>query len=147
MIALVDRRRKLPCLVLATLACVFFSGCGGSPTAASSSSPDTSSSAGSTPASETSAATDTVISLAWSANADSVAGYIVYYGPTVAAATVATADLSTSAQSFDPQAPAVSFNAGRDLALKHGDTVCFRLRAYNGANALSDWSAAACSVI
>jgi hypothetical protein len=90
---------------------------------------------------------DTVIQLAWQANSDSVAGYVVYYGPTPDSATTTASNLSLTSPSFDAAAPAVSFNAGNDLSLKHGDSVCFRLRAYNAAAVLSAWSNAACSVI
>lgn len=92
-------------------------------------------------------ATDTIVSLTWQPNTDPVAGYIVYYGPTAEAATTLAVQLALQADPFDGGPPSVAFNAGRDLSLNHGDTVCFRLRAYNAANVLSDWSAAACGTI
>lgn len=94
-----------------------------------------------------SAATDTVVALTWQPNTDPIAGYIVYYGPTAAAATTLAVQLSLAGDPFSGQAPNVSFNAGRDLGLNYGDSVCFRLRAYNTANVLSGWSDAACGTI
>lgn len=97
------------------------------------------------PSSGPAPATDTVVSLTWQPNTDAIAGYIVYYGPTPEAATTLAVQLALA--SFNGAPPNVRFNAGRDLGLAHGDGVCFRLRAYNDANVLSAWSAAACGTI
>lgn len=93
------------------------------------------------------AATDTTVALTWQPNSDPIAGYVVYYGPTPEAATTLATQLSLSSNGMNPQAPSVSFNAGTDLGLNYGDSVCFRLRAYNSANVMSDWSGAACGTI
>lgn len=93
------------------------------------------------------AATDTVVALTWQPNPDPIAGYIVYYGPAPDTTETLAVQLSLANNPFNGQAPHISFNAGRDLGLNYGDNVCFRLRAYNAANALSGWSAAACGTI
>lgn len=92
------------------------------------------------------AATDTVISLAWQPNADTITGYLVYYGPSANAVSTLAVQLAIAGNSFNPLAPQATFNAGRDLGLHHGESICFRLRAYNGAG-MSDWSAAACGTV
>ncbi|HEY8554978.1 MAG TPA: fibronectin type III domain-containing protein [Burkholderiales bacterium] len=92
-------------------------------------------------------ATDTTVSLTWAPNTDPIAGYRVYYGPTAESATTLAVQLDLATHPFGDQPPHVEFNAGTDLGLKHGDTVCFRLRAYNAANVMSDWSDAACGTI
>lgn len=89
----------------------------------------------------------TIVQLGWQPNTDNVAGYIVYYGPTASTATKVASDVSISTNSFNPQAPAVSYNAERDLGAKAGSNVCFRLRAYNNTKTLSDWSQAACAAL
>lgn len=139
------------CLLYLPIALLLLAGvaCSGGSTNANGSSSGSSSGPSDTLLTPDSAkvARDTVISLAWQANRDTVAGYVVYYGPTPDLATTAVSNLSVTSSGFDANAPAVSYNAGSDLRLKHGDNVCFRLRAYDGAASMSAWSDAACSVI
>jgi hypothetical protein len=92
-------------------------------------------------------ATQATIRINWQPNTDPVAGYVVYYGPTPDTATTTAAELPVTNTAFNAVAPSVSFNAGQDLGLRDGQSVCFRLRAYNSSNTLSDWSAPACGVI
>ena len=89
-----------------------------------------------------------VLSLSWDPNpaTDGVAGYIVYRGPSAVNATQQVTDLSVSSGVIDPNAPAVTYNAGLDLGLSLGAQVCFRLKAYNTAG-ISDYSVAACATI
>lgn len=90
-------------------------------------------------------ATDTRIRLSWIPNLDPVDGYIVLAGSTPENITPVSA-LAVTSPGFDPQAPTVLYEAGADLGLALGDTVCFRLAAYyNGA--ISDLSAATCAGI
>jgi hypothetical protein len=141
---------RSPLLSSILLACLTSAACNGpAPTTGASTSasqPSISDGSNSNFSDNTVAAVDTVISLAWQPNSDNIGGYIVYYGPTPALATTAATNLSVTSRTFDAQAPVASFNAGRDLQLKRGDNVCFRLRAYNGA-VMSSWSDAVCSVI
>lgn len=88
-----------------------------------------------------------LVQLRWQANADSIAGYIVYYGPSADQTSVQVSDLSPSSAGFNPQSPSVTYNSRRDLGLHPGSNVCFRLRAYNSQQALSPWSAPACATI
>lgn len=98
------------------------------------------------PSGENDIATDTMLTLAWLPNTDPVEGYIVYHGSTPETAENLTVEMPVEALA-DEQAPSVSFNAGTDLSLRYGDSVCFRLRAYNAADVLSDWSEAACATL
>lgn len=91
---------------------------------------------------------ESLLQLAWQPNNDGVvAGYRVYYGPTSNDATVQASDLALNAAYFNPQAPAVIYNAQRDLGLVAGQNVCFRLRAYNNQGTLSPWSAPVCGTV
>ena len=94
------------------------------------------------------AASARVLSLSWEPNpaTDGVAGYIVYRGPSAVNATQQVSNLSVSSGVIDPNAPAVTYNAGLDLGLSLGAQVCFRLKAYNAAGQ-SDFSTAACTTI
>lgn len=88
-----------------------------------------------------------LLQLSWQPNSDPVAGYIVYYGPSGDQATIEASDLALTAAGFDPLAPNVTYNAARDLGLRPGSAVCFRLRAYNSQAAFSPWSTSACTTI
>ena len=91
---------------------------------------------------------ESLLQLAWQPNNDGiVAGYRVYYGPTGDEATTQASDLTLDGASFNAQAPAVVYNAQRDLGLVAGQNVCFRLRAYNSQGALSPWSAPVCGSV
>lgn len=91
---------------------------------------------------------ESLLQIAWQPNNDGVvAGYRVYYGPTGDDATNQVSDLALDSGTFNAQAPAVVYNAQRDLGLVTGQTVCFRLRAYNNQGALSPWSAPVCGTV
>ena len=91
---------------------------------------------------------ETLLQLVWQPSNDGVvAGYRVYYGATGDDATTQASDLALNASSFNPRSPTIAYNAQRDLGLSTGETVCFRLRAYNSQGALSAWSAPACATI
>ena len=88
--------------------------------------------------------TDSQLYLAWNANPDpSTTGYLVLYGPTTDTATTVIADVPIVTAGFDPQAPSVSYRTWEDLGLHPGDTVCFRLRAYN-QDGVSDPTSGTC---
>lgn len=150
--------RAAPWFFVAFASAILLAGCSGSTEESGgsgssvSSAPELPPASNPTPPSDPTAptpgtATDTVVALAWQPNMDPIAGYIVYYGPTPDAATTLAVQLSLANDPFNGLAPNVSFNAGRDLGLSYGDSVCFRLRAYNTANMLSGWSPAACGTI
>ena len=87
------------------------------------------------------------IYFAWQPHPDStVTGYMIYYGPSVAAATTVASNQPIDSPGFNPQAPSVSFNPATDLGLQAGDTVCFRLKAYN-PDGESDFSPGTCTRI
>jgi len=72
------------------------------------------------------------IYVAWQPHPDpSVTGYTVYFGPTISTATAVASDQPVNAANFDPLAPFVTYDVSRNLGLRAGDTVCFRLKAYS----------------
>ena len=90
---------------------------------------------------------DTIFNVSWDPNAeaDKVQGYRVYVGATASDATTKVADLSIAAADFDASAPEAKFNASDDLISGiPGETVCFRITAYNEVG-VSDYSEPACS--
>ena len=89
---------------------------------------------------------ESLLQLAWQPNDAAVAGYRVYFGPTSEEATTQASDLGPNTMGFNAQAPAVIYNAQRDLGLIAGQIVCFRLRAYNDQGALSAWSTPVCGI-
>jgi len=85
------------------------------------------------------------ILLSWDPNPDLVAGYIVYYGSDAATATTTASILSVSDAQFNASSPSMGYNFQTDLNMDAGASVCFRIRAYNDAGDLSDWSQAICN--
>ncbi len=92
------------------------------------------------------AATDTTLEISWLPNPDNISGYMVYYGPTEDTATTVASNLPIESGSFNPASPSMEYNAGLDLGLDHGASVCFRIRAYNDVG-LSNWSGSACGIV
>ncbi|GEM_PF-1483485 len=73
------------------------------------------------------------LTLSWDPSPQAISGYRVYYGLTAAAATTLARDVTVGAAGFDPAAPSTRFSAWNGLHLRVGDTVCFRVTAYNAA--------------
>jgi hypothetical protein len=80
--------------------------------------------------------------VSWMPNSDPVDGYFVYYGLSANTATTVASRLSADVPGFDPSAPAVVYNSC-GLQLSAGQSVCFRLRAFNNGG-LSAYSTANC---
>ena len=72
---------------------------------------------------------------------------MVYFGRTADTANVFASDLPTNSGLLDPSAPAVTYDSARDLGLYAGDSVCFRIYAYDLARALSDQSNLVCTAV
>lgn len=89
---------------------------------------------------------NTKLTVTWNANPGTVDGYIVYFGPSVSAVTSEATNITAFAGSFDPANPTIEYDSWYDLSLRLGDSVCFKLRAYN-ADGLSDWSLPACTTV
>ncbi len=73
------------------------------------------------------------LALSWNPNTDAISGYRVYYGTSAGAVDTLVADLALNSGLFDPLAPTLAFNSATKLGLYAGDTVCFRIAAYNSA--------------
>lgn len=143
--------RRTALIALSFLMSIAASGCGGGGGGSSTSSNSTSSSSQeSAPFPNNgngNSSADPILQLSWQPNTDEIAGYIVAYGATDATATTTASTLALGSNGFNAQSPSVSYYAGRDLNLAAGDSVCFRLRAYNSSNTVSDWSPAICGTI
>jgi hypothetical protein len=138
-------RQTLPRLVLAGIVSALLAGCG-SGTMNNSNLTGTVGSGsivGVTPGGSTSS----TVYVAWKPTPDqTVTGYQVYYGPTLDSATTLASDVAITSSGFDPQAPSVSYRTWEDLGLHTGDTVCFRLRAYN-PDGVSDPTSGICTQV
>ncbi len=71
---------------------------------------------------------------------------MVYYGPTEDTATTVASNLPIESGSVNPASPSIEYNAGLDLGLDHGASVCFKIGAYNDVG-LSNWSGAVCGIV
>jgi hypothetical protein len=87
------------------------------------------------------------LNINWSPYSESVSGYLVYYGSTPETATTLVSDLPSDTSNFDASAPSISYQPLQDLGLSTGDTVCFRIQAYDPARALYDWAEVQCTVV
>lgn len=78
---------------------------------------------------------------------EGVLGFRMYFAPTEdAAAMVMFDDVTVDQPGFDPAMPTMIYDAWEDLRLRKGETVCFRLTAYNEFGE-SDFSNAACKTV
>ncbi len=87
------------------------------------------------------------LQVSWQPFGNNTAGYLVYFGKTADAANVLVSDLSTDSGLFDPSAPTVTYDSVRDLGLYVGDTVCFRIYAYDPAHTIVGQVFLGCSAI
>jgi hypothetical protein len=56
-------------------------------------------------------------------------------------------DLPSGTSNFDASAPSISYQPLLDLGLSTGDTVCFRIQAYDTARVPYDWAEVQCTVV
>jgi hypothetical protein len=87
------------------------------------------------------------LNINWSPYSESVSGYLVYYGATPETATTLASDLPSGTSNFDASAPSISYQPLQDLGLSTGDTVCFRIQAYDTAQVPYDWAEVQCTVV
>lgn len=85
--------------------------------------------------------------ITWSPYQGTASGYLVYYGPTSDTATNLASDLPIGASNLEPSAPSVSYQPALELGLNTGDSVCFRILAYDAARVPYDWSEIQCTVV
>jgi hypothetical protein len=86
------------------------------------------------------------LNINWSPYPESVSGYLVYYGSTPETATTLASDLPSDASNFDASAPSISYQP-LQLGLNSGDTVCFRIQAYDTAGVPYDWAEVQCTAV
>lgn len=82
----------------------------------------------------------------WDPTPDPVAGYRVYYGASLSAASQLLSDISVGTPTFTARTPSVVYDAWNDLQLQKGDPICFRVKAYNSAGS-SEFSTGTCGTI
>jgi hypothetical protein len=91
--------------------------------------------------------TPNTLNIAWSPYPGSATGYYVYYGPTSDSANTLASDLPIDGLSLNASAPTVSYQPTSDLNLGAGDTVCFRILAYDSSRVPYTWSEVQCTVV
>jgi len=91
--------------------------------------------------------TGSILNIAWSPYPGSATGYYVYYGPTSDTATNLASDLPIGVSNLNTSAPSVSYQPALDLGLNTGDSVCFRILAYDTARVPYTWSEVQCTVV
>lgn len=83
------------------------------------------------------------VTLKWAPNPEKVSGYEVYFGKTATAAKMRQLPVPLT---LDLTAPSVQFNILRDLGALPGQSVCFRVKAYDNTTK-SAFSPAVCTMI
>jgi hypothetical protein len=62
---------------------------------------------------------------------------MIYYGTSADTVNVLVSDLALNSGLINPSAPSVTYDSVSNLGLYAGDTVCFRIDAYNSARAVN----------
>ena len=91
--------------------------------------------------------TGSTLNIAWSPYPGSASGYFVYYGPTSDTANTLASDLPIDGTNLNASAPTVSYQPTLDLGLSTGNTVCFRILAYDTGRVPYSWSEVQCTVV
>jgi hypothetical protein len=73
------------------------------------------------------------LQVSWQPFGSNTAGYMVYYGTTAETVNVLVSDLAQNSGLYDASAPSVTYDSVPDLGMYAGDTVCFRIYAYDPA--------------
>jgi hypothetical protein len=92
-------------------------------------------------------ASSSSIRVSWSPLENGTTGYVVYFGRTADAADILVSDLPAGSGRFDPTAPAVTYDPGRDLGLHPGDTACFRISGRDSAGGLASEFTLTCTTV
>lgn len=71
--------------------------------------------------------------VSWQPFGTNTAGYMVYYGATAETVNVLVSDLALNSGLYDASAPGATYDSVPDLGMYAGDTVCFRIHAYDPA--------------
>jgi hypothetical protein len=76
------------------------------------------------------------LQVSWQPFGNNTAGYMVYYGTTADTVNVLVSDLALNSGLYDTSGPSVTYDSARDLGMYTGDTVCFRIYAYDPARTI-----------
>lgn len=88
-----------------------------------------------------------LVQISWQPFGNNTAGYMVYYGTSANTVNVLVSDLSLNSGLINPSAPSVTYDSVRNLGLYAGDTVCFRIDAYNSARTILEQVSLGCRAI
>jgi hypothetical protein len=88
-----------------------------------------------------------LVQVSWQPFGNHTAGYMIYYGTSANTVNVLVSDLSLNSGLISPSSPSVTFDSVRNLGLYAGDTVCFRIDAYNSARTVVDQASLGCRAI
>jgi len=93
-------------------------------------------------------AVSTLMSVSWDQNTDNILGYELYFAKSNVAtdAVYLLESVAISSDGFEPSSPSVVYDAWNDLGLYKGDSVCFRVKAYNIVGS-SGYSPGVCSTL
>lgn len=89
---------------------------------------------------------DETLNLSWRKNPEPIVGYLVFVGPSAGAKMDFFKELRIDSGDFNPEAPAIDVAVAKELKLTTGESVCFRVKAYDGTE-VSPESQAVCAVI
>jgi hypothetical protein len=87
------------------------------------------------------------LQISWQPFGNNTAGYMVYYGTTADNVNVLVSDLALNSGLYNASAPSVTYDSVRDLGMYAGDTVCFRIYAYDLARTIVGQVSLDCRVI
>jgi hypothetical protein len=87
------------------------------------------------------------LQVSWQPFGNNTAGYMVYYGTTADTVNVLVSDLALNSGLYNASAPSVTYDSVRDLGMYAGDTVCFRIYAYDLARTFVGQVSLDCRVI
>jgi hypothetical protein len=87
------------------------------------------------------------LQVSWQPYGNNTAGYVIYYGTTSNTVNVLVSDLALNSGLINPRAPSVTYDSARNLGLYVGDTVCFRIDAYNSARTVIGQVSLGCRTI
>ncbi len=84
--------------------------------------------------------------LSWDANPGQVLGYVVYSASRKNATFTEFRTIDLESNNIDPDAPMIQYDPITDLNYQDGDSICFKVRAYN-SDGLSGLSQAVCGSV
>lgn len=85
------------------------------------------------------------VKFSWEPNPGTVTGYVLYFGNSSGSVNTFVKNISVLDSSFNATAPSMSV-AASELGINAGDTVCFKVKAYNESG-FSGFTNAVCKIV